>query len=181
MKLTLLHDPYCESPNRFDGWKLCHFNRDTATVAAAVIDKDAAVEKYGAAIDAGEAFLARYSDHGPVCLWELSGDGYAEGIVVWESPGEPLSECYGGTVEGRRAAVASFLVEYTQWCNGECYGFMLQDSEGEHLDSCWGFIGTDVLFDAARDSLAAVRAEFSDDPSPFDVCGESYLVEGFGP
>ncbi len=31
--------------------------------------------------------------------------------------------------------------EYTAWANGECYGFEIEDGDGEHVDSCWGFIG----------------------------------------
>lgn len=31
--------------------------------------------------------------------------------------------------------------EYTDWCNGNIYGYMIEDQNGDHLDSCWGFIG----------------------------------------
>lgn len=31
--------------------------------------------------------------------------------------------------------------EYSAWANGEVYGFVVEDSDGETLDSCWGFIG----------------------------------------
>ena len=31
------------------------------------------------------------------------------------------------------------LEEYTKWCNGEVYGYMLYDDKGEMVDSCWGF------------------------------------------
>jgi hypothetical protein len=33
------------------------------------------------------------------------------------------------------------LESYTSWCNGEVYGFVIEDEDGEVLGSCWGFIG----------------------------------------
>lgn len=30
---------------------------------------------------------------------------------------------------------------YTQWANGEVYGYVIEDADGDTLDSCWGFIG----------------------------------------
>lgn len=31
--------------------------------------------------------------------------------------------------------------EYTDWANGNVFGYVVEDAAGEHLDSCWGFIG----------------------------------------
>lgn len=28
---------------------------------------------------------------------------------------------------------------YTHWVNGDVYGFVLEDLQGNHIDSCWGF------------------------------------------
>lgn len=30
---------------------------------------------------------------------------------------------------------------YTDWANGNIYGFVVEDEDGEELDACWGFIG----------------------------------------
>jgi len=30
---------------------------------------------------------------------------------------------------------------YDQYLRGEVYGFIVEDQEGNHLDSCWGFLG----------------------------------------
>jgi hypothetical protein len=30
---------------------------------------------------------------------------------------------------------------YSQWASGEVYGFVIEDPDGEHLDSCYGFLG----------------------------------------
>lgn len=41
---------------------------------------------------------------------------------------------------------------YSQWANGEVYGFRVLDSDGEELDSCWGFIGMEHVQEAAREA-----------------------------
>lgn len=42
--------------------------------------------------------------------------------------------------EKRRQEVAeSWCKAITTWCNGWYYGFVVEDSDGEHIDSCWGF------------------------------------------
>lgn len=35
----------------------------------------------------------------------------------------------------------SHVESYSSWCNGEIYGYIIEDSDGEHLDSCWGYVG----------------------------------------
>lgn len=37
------------------------------------------------------------------------------------------------------------LKEYTQWANGEVYGFTLYGKDGEVEDSCWGFYSLDDI------------------------------------
>jgi len=40
----------------------------------------------------------------------------------------------------RRAEIAeSWCKAVTTWCNGWYYGYVIEDGDGEHLDSCWGF------------------------------------------
>lgn len=48
--------------------------------------------------------------------------------------------------------------EYGQWMNGECYGYVIEDEDGEQLDSCWGYIGLDYAKEEAN-SAAKHHAE----------------------
>jgi hypothetical protein len=48
----------------------------------------------------------------------------------------------------------SVAEEYSNWANGECYGYVLCDAAGHELDSCWGFIGIEHI----RGEAAAVAA-----------------------
>ncbi len=59
------------------------------------------------------------------------------------------------------------------WAFGECYGYVIEDSEGEHLDSCWGYYGANfdkngleeaavatadyILSDAAKRRMAKLK------------------------
>lgn len=44
---------------------------------------------------------------------------------------------------------------YSQWANGECYGYTIEREDGEEIDaSCWGFIGDDFDQDW-KDAIAA--------------------------
>ena len=33
--------------------------------------------------------------------------------------------------------------DYSNYINGSVYGYVLEDNDGEELDSCWGFYGFD--------------------------------------
>lgn len=39
--------------------------------------------------------------------------------------------------------------EIGDWCNGNVYGFIIEDDDGENLESCWGFYGLDYCMDEA--------------------------------
>lgn len=48
------------------------------------------------------------------------------------------------------------------WAFGDVFGYVIQDSEGEDLDSCWGYYGDDFersgLAEAAKDSADSILA-----------------------
>jgi hypothetical protein len=45
------------------------------------------------------------------------------------------------------------LEEYTSWCNGDVYGYVVRDPEGTQQDSCWGHIGWKYAEETAREQL----------------------------
>ncbi|MDP2620283.1 MAG: hypothetical protein Q8P46_08910 [Hyphomicrobiales bacterium] len=55
------------------------------------------------------------------------------------------------------AAYAQGVAEtYTDWANGECYGYVLCDGEGCELDSCWGFLGLDHVREQSASAAACL-------------------------
>lgn len=59
----------------------------------------------------------------------------------------------------RRAQLAEQLhaevKTYSQWVNGDVYGYIIEDENGGEVDACWGFYGCDEALQAAREAAAA--------------------------
>lgn len=50
-----------------------------------------------------------------------------------------------------------------QYINGEVFGFIIKDSEGERVDSCWGFYGSDFKNNGILDYLDCDQIKNLDD------------------
>lgn len=110
-----------------------------------------------------EGFFLSYFEHGS-CKWGLAGtmsgmpdfhwDGVATaGFLEVVVPDSEREWWDGRPDEDREAAAKAFVDEYTDWANGEVYGYTLEKlnpktcnlgyvhEDNEDLDSCWGFIG----------------------------------------
>lgn len=53
------------------------------------------------------------------------------------------------------AYAEAVAADYTSWANGECYGYVLHDRQGNELESCWGFIGRDAVDSEAKSATDA--------------------------
>ena len=49
------------------------------------------------------------------------------------------------------------IEEYTAWAIGEAYGYVIEDRDGNELDSCWGFYGMDYAIESAKESAKSQR------------------------
>jgi len=56
--------------------------------------------------------------------------------------------------DGLRSEVAV----YDKYLNGEFVGFVIENAEGEHLDSCWGFDALDYCEEQAKESAERIAA-----------------------
>jgi len=101
-------------------------------------------------LECGHAFWLGYFEHGQSCWFrtntppvgvEFQWDGvrYA-GLLVWE---HKPSEMGAKTYEDRAKDADLFLRVYTSWANGEGLYYVIEDEDGEHVDSCGGFYGCD--------------------------------------
>lgn len=45
--------------------------------------------------------------------------------------------------EQARECLKSEVTSYDQFLRGDVYGFVIEDEDGDHVDSCWGFFGED--------------------------------------
>jgi hypothetical protein len=124
--------------------------------------------------DHPDAVPLSYYEHG-LCLWSVAGELPAMcrcpfdsvGIAgFWLPDAETLESAkhYGGFTRRMfmRKRARQACEAYTQWCNGEVYGYEVErltncghcgHEQAEHVDSCWGFFGLDYC---RREARAAV-------------------------
>lgn len=58
-----------------------------------------------------------------------------------------------------KEAMAAEIEVYSKWADGECYGFVIKDRNGEMVESCFGFIGHEWAMEEAK-------ATVPDEPQP---------------
>jgi hypothetical protein len=160
LTLTLGHDNDVECPGNFGGeWKpvsFCRRHRNFEHPDNYRLDRreNAGLRRK---LQVGLAFWLSYYEHG-LCRWSLQGEGprcpwdsvEVAGILIWT--GKP-SGLGAKTYDARARDARSYLEEYTDWCNGHCYWFSLEQ-DSVTLDTCGGFIGTGQLTAAINESLA---------------------------
>jgi hypothetical protein len=158
--LTIGYDADVEQPDSgYDGWKPVSFNCRHRNFEHPDRYCLHARENFGLRrkLQVGLAFWLSYYEHS-LCRWSLHGGGpqcrfdsvRTAGILIWT--GKP-SAIGAKTYTDRATDARHFLEQYTDWCNGSCYWFSLDDHEGNLLDSCGGYIGTDQLAEAINESL----------------------------
>lgn len=57
------------------------------------------------------------------------------------------------TPEQLRASLETEVAIMNQWIEGEVFGYILEDDEGEHISSCWGLYGFDGIMYYLEDQL----------------------------
>ena len=60
--------------------------------------------------------------------------------------------------KARRYAEAE-IEEFQNWANGEVYGYIITDNDGETLDSCWGFYGYEYCKEEAERAAKGYEKE----------------------
>jgi hypothetical protein len=121
-----------------------------------------------------DAVPLSYYEHG-LCRWCVAGELAAGCRCPWDSvdfagiwlPDALTLESarnYGGRTRQlfmrKRARQACEI--YTQWCNGEVYGYQVEritacdccgEEKAEPVDSCWGYYGLDYCLSEAREAI----------------------------
>ena len=135
-----------------------------------------------------------YFEHG-LCLWSVAGELPAGCRCPWDSvafagvwlpDAETLSSArnYGGRTRRHfmRKRARQACEAYTQWCNGEVYGYEVEQlSACDHcgteratiIDSRWGCFGLDYCLSEARASIGHSSAGMIFERQP-STQGETY-------
>jgi len=53
-----------------------------------------------------------------------------------------------------RKLMQSEVETLDQWLTGDCWGYVIEDQDGSHIDSCWGFYGRKHVEQEANSQLA---------------------------
>lgn len=110
--------------------------------------------------------VSRY-EHSGVKYFLGSSSGWDTGTVgVIFSEKETIRELLGVkriNAKVREMVEKDFIAEleaYTDWCNGEVYGYEVSDLGGNVIDSCWGFMDCNVY----------------DEKQVFELVNENYSI-----
>ncbi|QIV65788.1 hypothetical protein Cp1R7AA1_028 [Mesorhizobium phage Cp1R7A-A1] len=158
------HDEDCEQPYDGDeGVKIVVLHRNYIDPAKGKLGRSADEVQQWAKDNARDWYVTN------LYMYEHSGVAYRAGernpfSCPWDS-GQvgivALKKSDWGRGKGERNAkrleyAKGVAEEYGRWANGECYGYVLRDPEGEERDSCWGHIGFEWVEESAKE--AAIHA-----------------------
>ncbi len=83
---------------------------------------------------------------GFACPWDSGQTGY-----VYAD--EKAIEEFKGDIDKVIVCLKNEIETFSHYCNGEVYGFTIEDKDGGHIESIWGFYGQDFenngIFDYA--------------------------------
>ncbi len=66
----------------------------------------------------------------------------------------------GPLTERARQLLVAEVEEYDQYLAGDVYGYVVEDEDGEHVDSCGGFYGYDYCNEEARKAAEHAEREY---------------------
>jgi len=129
-----------------------------------------------------------YYEHG-LCKWmvgastvpDFGGFDTAQvaGVMVWNGGDIERPWWDGLTDEARKDILDGIAEEYTNWANGDVFGYQLVElnecptchnlEEGKEVDALWGHIGAEWFSDSISDMIHG----FDIDPNDVEVTGEA--------
>lgn len=150
LTITINHEDDCPSPEEGDcNWKMISFiNRHASHQdAEQYIKPNIGLRRK---LEVGLAFYLDYHEHGN-CVWCVSGHHHRDqwdsspgaGIMIFQGkPGDMGAK----TLEDRRKDADAFCEMYTDWCNGNCNWYRIEDQMTcEEVEQGNSFIGTDDM------------------------------------
>lgn len=164
LTVSLHYDEDCDSPRTYDnlGTMVCWHRRYTLGDNHTFSDPDDFTEWFKQQPGWQRAVRLKVFmyEHGNVALSSGDfGDPWDSGQVGWiyclpEAMRKEYS-CKRITQKIREDVIRVLtgeVQEYGRYVNGECYSYVIEDANGEHLDSCCGFIGYEYAREAAEEA-----------------------------
>ena len=87
------------------------------------------------------------------CQWDSGQVGfiYATREAVLEAYGK--KRISKKTLRAVEASLVAEVKTYDQYLTGDVWGYVIEDDQGKHLDSCWGFFGREFCEQQANRQL----------------------------
>ena len=99
--------------------------------------------KYAIPLDAyiHSGITLSVSGEGMNCQWDTSTH-----IAIWT----PSKHCQVKTKADAFKIARQNCLLFNQWCNGNVFGYIVEDSQGNHIDSCFGYYGHESITEAIQ-------------------------------
>jgi hypothetical protein len=155
--LALFHNRYTLanesglSTDQFSGWgdMLRHIQ---SIALLGIVVPVYMIDHSGIALRAGRDF----SDCDPGC-WDSGQVGFAYCTQdIWDT--NVGNEITDATVRG---LIEAEVEEYDQYIRGDCYGYIVEDPNGQQLDSCWGYFDSKFALSEGEGSARHYAAQLS--------------------
>lgn len=103
-------------------------------------------------------------DHSGVALsttdfrdpWDSGQVGYIYASAEAIKSAFCADDLSAATLDGARKILVAEVAEFGAYLNGERYGYIIRDAAGLEVDTCWGFIGSEGVESAARESASTL-------------------------
>lgn len=159
LKVKIYPDDNPESPREWDnlGQLVCWHGRYTLGDKHDFASPDDFAEWWREEGEGGVLLPVYLYDHGGValstspftCPWDSGQVGY-----IFVQKNALLNE---GVDEATAVRCMEAEIEtYGQYINGEVYGYVIEDEDGDNVGSCWGFYGLDYCISQANDEALAI-------------------------
>jgi hypothetical protein len=92
------------------------------------------------------------------CPWDSGQVGhiYADADMIRENWG--VKRVTPALREKARKLLKAGVESYDDYITGNAYGYIIEDAEGDHKDSCWGFLGDDGRDEAFKEAKSIVES-----------------------
>jgi hypothetical protein len=84
------------------------------------------------------------------CPWDSGQVGWI--YATWQKIVSEWGPGKGAMKKAEKCLLAE-VEEYDQYLTGDVYGYIIEDEEGETVDSCWGFFGHKYAEEEGRQAL----------------------------
>lgn len=164
LTVKIIQDTDAQSPDDFgdDGIFLVHYHRDFTVTRDKIVTVDEIAALYRGEKSERLKELQREYHFFPVAALIHSGvylrlgqGGFAEDSGGWDT--SHVGAVLVSKKEWKRrdkaaSAAASHVDTWNQYLSGDVWGYVVEDSAGDHLDSCGGFYGLDYCREEAKSS-----------------------------